>query len=71
VEWTTLLFVVSLQLTYEGTVIECVSMYTHSGYGRHSRIVLVYGLYGGPVIGLQLDLTGLLACGLVQGVLWA
>ena len=32
---------------------------------------LVYGLYGGLVAGLRLDLTEPLACGLVQGALWA
>ncbi len=32
---------------------------------------LAYGLYGGLVAGLRLDLTEPLACGLVQGALWA
>jgi len=42
-----------------------------AAWGVSHWYALVYGLYGGLVAGLRLDLTEPLAYGLVQGALWA
>ena len=42
-----------------------------ASHGVSRWYALAYGLYGGLVAGLRLDLTEPLACGLVQAALWA
>jgi hypothetical protein len=66
VPWT--LILVNLAAVAMGTYFTERLLVSHGASGWYA---LVYGLYGGLIAGLRLDLTEPLAYGLVQGGLWA